>query len=254
MISEIEMRDSIVRIFRNKSELASAAAAYFKRRAEHEIKNRGGFKVALSGGNTPRPVYERLSRQPYAWDVGWRKTEFFWADERMVPPDDPASNFGMAWDLWLKRLGVEGSHIHRIKGELSLEDAVETYRSDLRWLADSGLAWPRFGLVLLGLGSDGHTASLTPGPISKQERESPVIGTVMAGSKPSQQRVTLTPLVMNSAERILFLVAGAEKSGAVRGTLRDETDLERWPAQRIQPAQGEVIWYLDQQAAGELSS
>jgi 6-phosphogluconolactonase len=252
MIKEARLNDAQIRIFENKAELINAAAAYFKRRADNEIQRNGIFKVALSGGSTPRPMYELLSRQPYAWEVGWRKTEFFWGDERMVPPDDAHSNYGMAWQLWLRHLGIDGRQIHRIKGELPLEDAIETYRSDLRWLADPGLAWPRFGLVLLGLGVDGHTASLVPGPISKREREAPVIGTLMGESQTSHPRVTLTPLVINCAARVLFLVSGAEKCEAVRGTLQGEADPERWPAQRIRPGTGELLWYLDEAAASSL--
>jgi 6-phosphogluconolactonase len=242
-----------VRVFETKGELAHAAAARVLRIANRSVEHRESFKVALSGGHTPLPVYEALSRQPYSWEMPWRKTQFFWGDERLVPPDDPGSNYKQAWDHMLEPLGIDAAQIHRIKGELPSEEAVEEYRRELLVHADSGLAWPRFDLVLLGLGANGHTASLFPGAIHKEEHTSPVMAALADDPDRPARRVTLTPMAINSALNILFLVSGEEKSRAVGAVLQGERDPLQWPAQRIEPTRGELLWYIDSAASKDLA-
>lgn len=241
-----------VQVFDKAAELSRSAAAYIHRIAERAVEERSSFKIALSGGQTPLPVYEQLTRQPYSWEMPWRKTQFFWGDERLVPPDDPGSNYKQAWDHMLQHLGTDANQIHRIRGELPSEDAVEAYRRELAIHADSGLAWPRFDLVLLGLGANGHTASLFPGPIPKGESRSPVMATLADDPDRPAKRVTLTPMAINSALNVLFLVTGEEKSAAVAAVLQGERDASKWPAQRINPEPRELLWYIDAAASQAL--
>ncbi len=242
-----------VRIYDTKGELTHSAAARILRIANRSVDERDRFKIALSGGHTPLPVYEALSRQPYSWEMPWRKTQFFWGDERLVPPDDPGSNYKQAWDHMLEHLGIDPAQIHRIKGELPSEEAVDEYRRELITHADTGLAWPRFDLVVLGLGANGHTASLFPGAIRKEEHMSPVMAALADDPDRPAKRVTLTPMAINSALNVLFLVSGEAKSGAVAAVLQGERDPLRWPAQRIDPTRGELLWYIDSAAGRDLA-
>ena len=177
---------------------------------------------------------------------------FFWGDERLVPPDDAGSNYYHASQLLLDQVQVPADNIHRVHGELSAEAAVLDYTAQLQSFATGRRNWPRFDLVLLGLGSDGHTASLFPGSPLKDE-PGMAVKTVTADyeDRPSQ-RLTLTPAVFNDARHVLFLVTGANKADAVTAVLDGPSDPEQWPAQRIQPSTGIVTWLIDQAAATKL--
>lgn len=248
-----------VRVFPDQETLSVAAATLFLEVAQTAVAERGLFTVALSGGGTPRGLYRLLAQAPYDSAVPWAKIHVFWGDERLVPPDDEDSNYGQASADLLRHVPIPATNIYRARGELATEAAVADYISQLGNFAatdesDPGALWPRFDLVLLGLGSDGHTASLFPGAASDEWATKPVVAaTADYGGRPAQ-RLTLTPLVINDAHHVLFLVTGADKAAAVAATLNGPADPDRLPAQRIRPRAGQVTWLLDEVAAAGLSS
>ena len=214
------------------------------------IRNRGIASVVLAGGGTPQHLYRGLASSK---DIAWERVHFFWGDERLVPPDDPGSNFHGASEALLDRIAIPDHNIHRIRGELPATAAVADYLAQLsafRTEHDPGAphGWPRFDLVLLGLGEDGHTASLFPGTPTVTE---PVIAVSADYQGRPAGRVTLTPLAINDARHVIFMATGANKARAVRDTWRID-DPARFPARRIQPAGGRVSWWLDRAAAAGL--
>jgi 6-phosphogluconolactonase len=218
------------------------------------VHSRGVASFVLAGGGTPLAVYRALSRPPYAETVPWESVHFFWGDERLVPPDDPGSNYRAAWESLLSRVPVADAHIHRIRGELDDAAAAADYATQLRdWAAthDPGAPrpWPRFDLVLLGLGADGHTASLFPG--SPVEADGPVMAVTAEYEGRPAGRVTLTPPALNDAYHVAFLVSGSSKAQAVYQTLHTDNPAH-YPAQRIRLKTGRVTWLLDRAAAAAL--
>ena len=237
--------------------LQRTAAAFFVEAAVEAIRARGVFSVALSGGTTPKAVYARIAEdEALRRQVHWAHVLFFWGDERHVPPDHPDSNFRMAEEAMLNRLPIDPHNVYRIKGEYQdAAKAAEEYERHLRgivgarYTADDG-ALPRFDLVLLGLGADGHTASLFPGsPALRQERRLVVANPV---AKMNTDRITLTAPVFNNAADVVFLVQGADKADALHAVLEGPYDPERLPAQMIRPRQGRLRWLVDPAAAARL--
>jgi 6-phosphogluconolactonase len=256
---EATFGQSSVRIFPDQESLSAAAAQLFLEVAQMAVAERGLFSVALSGGGTPRALYRLLARPPYDSAVSWAKTHAFWSDERLVPPDDEGSNYDQASADLLNHVAIPPANIHRARGELAAGAAVEAYTAQLRYYAahthyprDAVIPWPRFDLVLLGLGSDGHTASLFPGATTDDWESLPVVAATAEYEGRPAGRLTLTPLVINDARHVLFLVTGKDKAAAVAAVLQGEIDPERWPAQRIRPRAGEVTWMLDADAAARI--
>ena len=244
-----------LQVYPNVDALSRAAAKRFAALALEAVTARGRFTVALSGGGTPEGLYQRLARHPFRDQLPWAQTHFFWGDERSVPPTGPESNFYQAQVALLSHIAVPAKNLHRIKGEWEPRAAADDYAAQLCQYASSNLAWPRFDLILLGLGRDGHTASLFPGPIdSGDPYPSPVLAVTADYQGRPARRVTLTPLVLNSARHVFFLVAGADKAAALNATLAGPLEPERWPAQQITPEQGTVTWFVDESAASLLQS
>lgn len=235
-----------VRIFKSVDELSRAAAELFVTLAAQAIRERGRFLVALSGGSAPTALYRLLAREP----MDWTRVHVFWGDERLVPPDDPESNCGQAREVLLKHIPIPSENIHRVASELEPDDAARDYSRVLKEFADPPLDWPRFDLVLLGMGEDGHTASLFPG--SPAEATEPVIAVTANYQGRPARRVTLTPLVFNAAQQVIFLVAGANKAITLNRVFNDYNSLEQIPAKRIQPADGQVTWLVDEAAGSAL--
>jgi 6-phosphogluconolactonase len=237
-----------VQIFPEVETLARAAAEEIASALESAIRNQGSATFVLTGGNTPKPVYEILAGSPYRERVDWERIDFFWGDERCVPPDHPESNFGMARQTLLSRIPVTESRIRRILGEL--EDAEKSalrYEAEIRRAAGSA-GIPSFDLVLLGMGQDGHTASLFPGAVWDEQR------LVVAVSVPglASSRISMTPRLLNSARKVIFLTAGAAKAPALAKVLEDPTS--DYPARKIRPIAGSLTWMVDEPAASLLSS
>lgn len=228
------------------SELALEAARRIAEAARAAVEERGRFAIALAGGSTPRLTYETLARPPYRETVPWRAVHVFWSDERCVPPDHADSNYRMARLALLDRVFLPPGNIHRINGELPPSDAARRYEAELRLLGEP----PRLDLALLGLGADGHTASLFPGA-----RASPAGAFVVAVHAPELRswRVTLTPDALNLARRVLFLVSGEAKARALAATLQGPRDPARWPAQAIAGQAGAAEWLVDAAAASALA-
>jgi 6-phosphogluconolactonase len=241
-----------VLIFPDLEALSRVAAEHFALLASEAVAQNGRFLVALSGGSTPQPLFRWLSQPPYNETIPWSQTHIFWGDERLVPADDPGSSYHVAQELLLGHVPIPTDQIHRAKGEMEQETAVADYSQQLKQLAEPDRAWPRFDLVLMGLGSDGHTASLFPGAISEAEKTEPVIAVTANYDGRPANRISLTPLVFNDARHILFMAVGENKAAALTAVLNHSGTPAQWPAQRIQPHHGSVLWLVDEAAASQL--
>ena len=238
--------------------LTDAAGGWFVAAAGDAIHARGQFVVALSGGSTPRRTYQRLATEPLVSRVMWSRVQVLWGDERCVPPDQAESNYRMARETLLDRVPVPAANVHRIHGEDDPAAAAASYEATMRALLKTPAGPPRaapgarIDLVLLGLGEDGHTASLFPGSAAAREQTRWVMAEYAAAA--SMWRVTLTPAVINAAGAVLFLVSGSAKAGAVRRVLEGPRRPLQLPAQAIAPSHGSVRWCLDAAAAAELGT
>jgi 6-phosphogluconolactonase len=242
--------EPVLRVLPDADRLAAAAAEVFVGAALAATRERGRFAVAISGGSTPLRLYRLLARRGHLTPPGplpWGSIHWFWVDERCVPPDDPRSNHGN-WREAMAGAQLPAANVHRIPAELGAAEAAGRYDHTLRqWFATA--AAPRFDLVLLGMGADGHTASLFPGSEALTESERWVAAPRVYPSGPA--RVTLTLPALNAAACVVFLVSGAEKSATLRRVLRGPLDPGALPAQAIRPADGELSWFADQAAAGD---
>lgn len=227
--------------------LAREAAQRFARVACEAVESRGRFSVALSGGSTPGVLYRMLAEEPYRDQIPWAQAHLFWGDERCVPADDPGSNYRLASETLIERVPIPTDNVHRVWGELEPNAAARAYERDLY----DFFCGPRtrFDLALLGVGSDGHTASLFPGSAALRETERMALAVEAEyGGRPAN-RVTLTLPAINSAREIWFLVTGSDKAGIVQAVLEEPDGI--LPAQRICPTAGALAWLLDAAAAGQ---
>jgi len=234
--------------------LAQEAGRRFIASASTAISTSERFNVMLAGGSTPAGLYRLLAQTPDCEKVDWSRTFIYFGDERCVPPDHPDSNYRMARETLLDHVPLPPANIFRMAGELEPEVAAATYQRDLRQVFGlTGYGRPRFDLILLGMGADGHTASLFPGSIALAERRRSVVATaVPAGVHPAVRRITVTFPVLNAGWEVLFLVAGANKAEAVRAVLTGPPPAEPLPARRVRPRRGTLTWLLDEAAAGGL--
>jgi 6-phosphogluconolactonase len=236
-------------LFKDLEELSRAAAELFVKQAALSIAERDRFLVALNGGSTPNRLFQLLATD-FHEQVDWSKVHVFWGDERCVPPDDPGSSYGQARATLLKHVPVPAANNHRFQGELGPEAASKNYAFTLKRFASPPLDWPHFDLVYLGMGEDGHTASLFPGsPMQVSEPTMPVIAHYQ--DRPAN-RVTLTPVVFNYARMVVFMATGEKKAQTLAEVLSDRYNPELYPAQRIQPNDGRLIWLVDEAAASRL--
>lgn len=241
-----------IRIFKDLEELSRAAATFFVEQAAQSILGRGRFLVALHGGSTPTRLFQLLATD-FREQVDWNSVHIFWGDERCVPPDDPGSNYAQAREMLLSHVPIVDANIHRIKGELGPAEASKDYNHILKEFASPPLAWPRFDLVFLGMGEDGHTASLFPGsPVDVSE---PTLSVTAHYQDRPANRVTLTPVVFNSARMVIFMATGEKKADTLVEVLSDThpRNPKVYPAERIHPEDGKLIWLLDEAAASKLS-
>jgi 6-phosphogluconolactonase len=238
-----------MRVFEDLEALSRGAAVRVIEAAGLALRERGRFLLALNGGNTPARLFQLLGVEARE-AIDWEHTQVYWGDERCVPPDHPESSYGQAQRALLSHVSIPVDNIHRIKGELGAEAASRDYAETLKRQADPGTDWPKFDLVLLGLGEDGHTASLFPGsdPFVTQ----PTLPVTARYQDRPAERVTLTPPVINSARLILFMVSGESKAAALLKVLSGPFEPGPLPAQRIDPKGGRVIWLVDAAAASQL--
>jgi 6-phosphogluconolactonase len=246
-----QLRESrvAVSVFADRSELMRAAADRVASIAERCIAERGRFDWALSGGKTPEDLYRLLSNPAYASRVDWARVHFYWSDERCVPPDHPDSNYRLARESLLDRVQPSEAQVHRLQGEVPPVLESKRYEGVLAAnvvSAPGTASTPRFDLILLGMGPDGHTASLFPGAKALKEADRWVVATCIEGRDVA--RLTFTPTLINAAAHVLFLVAGADKAGALASVL-GEPPHEPLPAGWIRPEAGELEWLVDHDAA-----
>jgi 6-phosphogluconolactonase len=243
---------SDVQVYPDAATLTHAAAEHFVARAAEAVTARGRFTITLSGGSTPRSTYTLLASDEYAPRVDWSRVHVFWGDERCVPPDHPDSNYRTAHEALLRHVPIPTGNVHRIHGELEPERAAREYERALLTVfgASPGGPPPRFDLVLLGMGDDGHTASLFPGTAAVHEGERWVVAHLVP--KLSAWRVTLTPAVINAAAHATFLVSGAAKAERLREVLKGPHRPDVLPAQIVNPTGGQLLWLVDAAAASRL--
>jgi 6-phosphogluconolactonase len=244
-----------IRIHRNSQAWAEAAAELVQEEGTEAIRANGRFLIALSGGTTPETLYRTLASPMYVGRVDWSRTTFFFSDERCVAPDDPRSNYALARRALFIPLKIASSQVYRMPGESrDPHAAAYEYEQQLRLATQTEPSvTPSLDLILLGLGEDGHTASLFPGSPVQQEQQTLIAVTQSPIDPPT--RLTMTLGVINRASVVLFLVTGSAKAQMVRRVLEPRTDADRQlPATQVTPDKGRLIWLLDQLAAAELTS
>lgn len=240
-----------IRVFADLAELTRAAAEEIARLTENAVDASGLCTWALSGGSTPRPLYEALASDPYRERLPWSAIHLFWGDERHVPTDHPESNYRMAREAMIDRAPVPPGNVHRVAAEdPDARRAAAAYESELKsFFSLAPGEWPVFDLMLLGIGPDGHTVSLFPGSPVLRERDR-----LVAAPWAEEQRmfrVTLTPPVLNHSRLSLFLVSGEDKAEALRAVIEGEREPDRYPAQVVE---GNVSWMVDRAAASRLKT
>lgn len=239
----------MVHVFEDKAELSKKAADFFLKAAKKAVQEKGRFTVALTGGSSPVQLYKLLAQSPYLEQVPWEKTFVFWGDERWVPLTDDRSNAKMAMDTLLSQVPVPAEQVYPMWGNEEPEEFAKQYEKQLQQHFN-GKA-PAFDLILLGMGDDGHTASLFPGTEVLQEESRWVQAYYLAPQ--SMHRITLTAPLLNQAEKILFMTFGESKAKALYEVLEGDRNIAQYPSQLIQPQNGEVHWFVDKAAASRLS-
>lgn len=241
-----------IRIVADSASLFKAAAEEFVSQATKAVEGQNRFTVALSGGSTPRGLFSLLAttyRDRFPWDQMF----FFWGDERHVPPDNAESNYRMVNESMLSKVPVPSKNVFRVPAEdPDANHAAETYEQTVRqFFGLPAGAFPRFDLILLGMGPDGHTASLFPDSSAVQEKERLVVATWVEKFK--TDRITFTAPLINRAKVVMFLIAGADKAAALREVLEGNQPPKLYPSKLIHPTDGRSIWLVDKAAAAELS-
>ncbi|EOR93624.1 6-phosphogluconolactonase, eukaryotic type [Arcticibacter svalbardensis MN12-7] len=238
----------MIGIYKNQQDLSTAAADLFIATAKDAITKRGSFTVALTGGNSPALLYALLGDSPYKEEVEWDKVFVYWGDERWVPLDDEKSNARMAFDTLLNHVPIPHDHIFPMWEE---GESPQLYAIKYEQLLDLHVTAERFDLILLGMGDDGHTASLFPGTAVLQENKKRVAAYYLAAQE--MYRITLTAPMINLARTIIIMLYGLNKANALYEVLEGERNTEKYPAQLIQPIDGEVHWLVDEAAAKKLA-
>jgi 6-phosphogluconolactonase len=237
-------------VLETPEQVAEAAAERFVDYSIASIREHGSFAVALAGGSTPRYAYELLAKAEYKDCVDWSRVNLFFGDERLVPPASPESNYRMVNDALISRVPIPADNVHRIIGETAPYESAKEYEALLKKFFGT-VNWPRLDLVWLGMGDDGHTASLFPGSDALKENTRWVVPTRHPHT--GQDRITLTLPVLNHAARVIFTVTGREKAATLARVLRGDSTDEELPARKIGPVNGTLEWLVDQSAASQLT-
>jgi 6-phosphogluconolactonase len=232
-----------IHVFPSPETLAEAASARVAAALREAVAARGRASLVLTGGSAPGPVYRRLTREP----LDWGRVHVFWGDERCVPPDDPESNYRLARETLLDAVPIPPDQVHRMACEDAPGEAAHAYAETLR--AFFGSDETRFDVTLLGMGEDGHVASLFPGSGAVEKRDEWVLATEAPPSSPVAQRLTLTLPLLNASRLVLFLVTGAKKRATLRRVLSDGEAGDLLPAALVRP-EGTLAWYVDEAAKG----
>ncbi|MDQ3855522.1 MAG: 6-phosphogluconolactonase [Chloroflexota bacterium] len=232
-----------------KDDVARRGAEELVAAAGEAIGARGQFTVALSGGSTPVGMYKLLAAEPYRSQVAWEHVQFYWSDERCVPPDHPDSNYGAAARALLDGLSLPEEHVHRMRGEADPDAAAAEYDADVRAVVPGSP--PAFDVIYLGMGDDGHTASLFPHTRALHVTDRLVSSNYV--EKLDTHRLTFTSTLINAAKRVIMLVTGEGKAESLKAVLEGERDPETYPSQLVAPATGQLLWVVDEPAAKLLS-
>jgi len=240
-----------VKIFDTPTDLAESMASELKKIYEVVILKKGKVSIALSGGNTPKLLFQTLSNN-YKDKIDWSKVNLFWVDERCVPPESEESNFGMTYKYLLSNINIPGSNIHRIEGENIPYNEAERYAGVLRNNLRLENNLPKLDITLLGMGDDGHTASIFPDQMYLLNSDN--YCEVAMNPYTGQKRITLTGKVINNSERIYFLVTGKNKAEIVKDILEKENEYKKYPASHIEEVNGQIKWYLDKGASAKLQT
>ncbi len=238
-------------VCQTKEDLFEASAKFLAQSLTFQPGSTTSYSLALSGGSTPRGLFSRLVADPYRSQIDWSSIRIFWGDERAVPPEHPESNYRMAKETLLNHVPHSPDQVFRIQGELPAKEAAERYEKILQQTFSSGEGEvPLFDIVLLGMGADGHTASLFPETSVLEERQQWVAAPWV--EKFQTHRITFTAPVLNGAKQVMFVVSGSDKAVAAQAVLEGPSQPRRYPAQLVNPIQGNVIWFLDTDAASRL--
>lgn len=234
-------------VLADATQIARGLGDLFLNRAKSAIRERGAFCVSLAGGSTPRAAYELLAKEPLRDEVTWNDVFVFFGDERCVAPDDPRSNYRTARDAFLESIPIPAHNVHRMRGELPPQEGAADYAQTIRQnLGDS----PRFDLVMLGIGKDGHTASLFPGTDPMTDDAQLVRATY--SQETGTDRLSITPCVINNARTVVITAEGTEKAKAIATAREGDYNPTATPIQIVAPTDGELIWLIDHLAAGML--
>ncbi|MGI9107620.1 MAG: 6-phosphogluconolactonase [Pyrinomonadaceae bacterium] len=238
-------------VFADAGEVAQRAAERFIDLAHTSIEARGRFSVALAGGSTPKRIYELLAGEDLSGQIDWPKVHIFFGDERCVPPNHAESNYRMANEALLSRVSLPEQNIHRMRGEGDAVANARLYEDELRGFFTEQDFGPQFDLVMLGMGDDGHTASLFPGTSALEVQTAWVTANWV--EKFDTYRVTLTAAAINHAQHVMFIVTGAGKAERLEEVIYGPQDPQRLPSQLIRPSAGSLEWFFDEAAAAKLS-
>jgi 6-phosphogluconolactonase len=230
-------------IYKNADEVCNALAAWIAEMIDTTLQVKEKFTIALSGGETPKKLYQILAAQPYNEKIKWNRVHIFWGDERFVPFDDERNNAKMAYDNLLSKVNIQPDQVHKMWTDIAPQESAKQYEKILHKYFDDKQT--TFDLVLLGLGDDGHTLSLFPGSEILQDNDSWVN---IVDSKEKGERITLMPSVVNRSSGVAFLVTGENKAKVLQEIL-ETREQNKYPAQLIQPANGELHWFVDEDAA-----
>jgi len=242
-----------IRRLTTPQDLFQAAAEDVIHCATASIAKRGRFTIVLSGGSTPKSMYQLIAANASS-SLPWNKIFFFWGDERHVPPTDPESNYRMAQESLLSKVPVPPDNVFRVPSENpDASAAAESYEKTIsKFFSLKPGEFPRFDLILLGMGPDGHTASLFPESPALQEKSRLVVSNWV--EKLNTSRITLTLPVLNAARRIAFLVSGADKAAVLHEVLEGKAPGEKYPSKLVQPTDGKLVWFVDRAAASDLTA
>ena len=241
-----------IRVCKDATALASQTAEEFSRLAKECVATQGRFTAALAGGSTPKAAYALLAGEGYRGQLPWEKIHVFWGDERHVPPDHAESNYRMAHEELLSKVEIPAANIHRIISENEAQQAADEYETTLRtFFGLAGSELPRFDLILLGMGPDGHTASLFPGTAAVHEKTRLVAAPWV--EKFNTFRITMTPAVLCNAAHVVFAGGGADKAETLRQVLHGDYQPDVYPSQVVKPTQGNLLWLVDEAAARHLA-
>ena len=239
-----------IRIFNDTNNLAESFSSEFISEVDHQLLNKERVNIALSGGSTPKFFFQKLVSLKDKFK--WERIYFFWGDERCVPPDDPESNYGMAKEYLFDHIEIPGDNIKRIKGENNPNFEAKRYSEIIKKNIPEVNGLPCFEIMILGLGEDGHTASIFPDQMELLSSDD--ICTLASHPATKQNRITLTGKVINNSKKIFFLVTGKNKSSVVSEIINEKRNFLEYPAYHIKSLNGELVWFLDKEAASALNN